>query len=94
MVLVLEGTSTAVASRAADALMRALRLPAAAFSYLTSHGALDVGHTRLFASLMNRLEDGGDRETVVHCAKIFYRLYGNVFRALDAGRAACAQEAA
>ena len=94
MVLVLEGTSTAVASRAADALMRALRLPAAAFTYLTSHGALDVGHTRFFASLVNRLEDSGDRAAVIHCARVFYHLYGGVFRALDAGRAAPAQEAA
>jgi pyrroloquinoline quinone (PQQ) biosynthesis protein C len=94
MVLVLEGTSTAVASRAADALMRALQLPPAAFTYLTSHGTLDVGHTRLFASLVNRLEDTGDREAVIHCARVFYRLYGDVFRALDAQRVAPSREAA
>lgn len=94
MVLVLEGTSTAVATRAAEALMRALQLPPAAFTYLTSHGALDVGHTRFFASLVNRLEDSGDRAAVIHCARVFYQLYGGVFRALDARRAAPAQEAA
>ncbi len=86
MVLVLEGTSTAVASQAAAALMRSLRLPASAFTYLTSHGALDVGHTRFFATLVNRLDDAGDRAALVHCAKAFYRLYGDIFRDLDARR--------
>jgi pyrroloquinoline quinone (PQQ) biosynthesis protein C len=87
MVLVLEGTSTAVATRAAGALMSSLRLPPAAFTYLTSHGELDIGHTRFFATLVNRLDRPDYRETLIHCAKVFYRLYGDVFRALDSGRA-------
>lgn len=82
MVLVLEGTSVQVATQAAKALKISLRLPDAAFSYLTSHGALDVGHTRFFETLVNRLEDPADREQVIHCARIFYRLYGDIFRAL------------
>ena len=93
MVLVLEGTSTAVASRAAESLMRALLLPPAAFTYLTSHGALDVGHTRFFESLVNRLDDPDDRASLTHCARVFYRLYGDVFRALDAHRRAARREA-
>jgi pyrroloquinoline quinone (PQQ) biosynthesis protein C len=86
MVLVLEGTSPAVASRAAEALGNSLHLPPSAFTYLTSHGVLDVGHIKFYASLVNRLDAGDDRATLVHCARIFYRLYGGVFRALDAGR--------
>ncbi|HET9405172.1 MAG TPA: iron-containing redox enzyme family protein [Burkholderiales bacterium] len=86
MVLVLEGTSTAVATRAAGALMTSLKLTPAAFTYLTSHGELDVGHTRFFATLVDRLDQTGDREVLVHCAKVFYKLYGDVFRALDRGR--------
>jgi pyrroloquinoline quinone (PQQ) biosynthesis protein C len=86
MVLVLEGTSTAVASRAAHALMQSLQLPREAFSYLTSHGALDVDHTRFYATLVDRLDDEGDKETLVHCANVFYRLYGDVFRELDVAR--------
>ena len=82
MVLVLEGTSVQVATQAAHALKKSLGLPDAAFTYLTSHGALDVEHTRFFASLVNRIEDAGDREAVIHCAKVFYRLYGDIFRAL------------
>jgi len=86
MVLVLEGTSTAVAIHAADALGRALALPPQAFTYLSSHGALDVEHTRFFATLINRIDDAGDRAAIMHGAKVFYRLYGDVFRALDARR--------
>lgn len=86
MVLVLEGTSTAVALHAADALQKSLKLPPHAFSYLTSHGALDVEHTRFYATLVNRIVDTGDRAALMHGAKVFYRLYGDMFRALDAGR--------
>lgn len=86
MVLVLEGTSTAVASHAAEALGRSLALPPSAFTYLTSHGTLDVGHIRFYASLVNRLDSGEDRTTLVRCARIFYRLYADIFRALDAQR--------
>ena len=86
MVLVLEGTSTAVASQAARALQRSLGLPPGAFTYLSSHGELDIAHTRLFESLVNRLDDSEDRAAVIHCARVFYHLYGKVFSALDAER--------
>ena len=88
MVLVLEGTSTAVADRAATALMQSLGLPRQAFTYLTSHGALDVEHLRFFESLVNRIEDASDRACIIHCAKVFYQLYGDIFRRLDAQRKA------
>ncbi len=93
MVLVLEGTSTAVASNAADALRNSLSLPPQAFSYLTSHGALDQEHTRFYATLVNRITDTGDWEALVHGAKVFYQLYGNVFRGLDILRNQNAQPA-
>lgn len=86
MVLVLEGTSVSVASRAAAALKPSLGLGDGAFTYLASHGALDVGHTRLYASLVNRLDDPPDRRALIHGARVFYRLYGDVFRWLDARR--------
>ena len=44
MVLVLEGTSVHIASEAAKKLQRNLGLPATAFSYLSSHGSLDISH--------------------------------------------------
>lgn len=83
MVLVLEGTSIALASRAADCIQQSLGLPDRAFSYLRSHGSLDQEHIRFFEKLMNRLKDTGDREAVVHRANMFYRLYADIFRSLD-----------
>jgi hypothetical protein len=41
MVHVLEGTSVALATQAADSMRMALGLPPAAFTYLNSHGTLD-----------------------------------------------------
>lgn len=82
MVQVLEGTSVALATRAADALQSALQLPKSAFSYLTSHGSLDIGHVDFFKSLMDRIEEPADREAITHCARVVYRLYGDIFRQL------------
>jgi pyrroloquinoline quinone (PQQ) biosynthesis protein C len=82
MVLVLEGTSTHLASGAAQAIGRSLGLPSNAFRYLSSHGALDIGHMDFYRSLMDRLEREEDRRAVIHCARMFYRLYGDMFRSL------------
>ena len=84
MVLVLEGTSVALASQAGAAIQQGLGLDKSAFSYLTSHGALDVGHTDFYASLVNRIEDAEDRRQLIHAAKMFYKLYGDIFRELQA----------
>jgi pyrroloquinoline quinone (PQQ) biosynthesis protein C len=82
MAHVLEGTSAALATHAADALKETLGLPDRAFTYLTSHGALDIGHTENFAKLMNRLDDAADRADVIRSAKTFFRLYGDIFRSI------------
>lgn len=84
MVLVLEGTSVALATQAADAIERALGLPRTAFRYLRSHGELDKAHTDFFRRLMDRIEDAEDQRCIVHAAQRFYRLYGDIFRAIDA----------
>jgi hypothetical protein len=84
MVHVLEGTSVRGAARAADALAASLRLPPAAFSYLSSHGALDVEHVGFFRDLMDAVRDPGDQAEIVHAAHVFFRLYGDVLRALPA----------
>ena len=81
-VLVLEGTSVRVAKEAAQNLQHNLGLPKQAFTYLTSHGSLDLSHMDFYKNLVNRLESPGDQESVIHCAKRFYRLYGDVFRTL------------
>lgn len=81
MVFVLEGTSVALALHAADLIQQALGLPDAAFSYLRSHGTLDQEHTRHLAELVNRMTPE-DQAEVLHCARVFYKLYGDIFRAL------------
>lgn len=82
MVQVLEGTSIAVATNAAKAIQTSLRLPDQAFSYLNSHGSLDQEHVKFFEGLMNRVKDAKDQADIIHCARRFYRLYGDVFRSL------------
>ena len=82
MVHVLEGTSVALATQAAQAMRKALALPEAAFTYLTSHGSLDRKHVQYFATLVERLERPEDRDAVAHVAGVVYRLYGDIFRTL------------
>ncbi len=82
MVLVLEGTSVSLATVAAERIQQSLGLSDAAFSYLTSHGALDVGHMKFFEKLMNRIQDPADQDAIIHMANMMYRLYGDVFRSL------------
>lgn len=82
MVLVLEGTSIALADQAAATIAGKLQLPKKAFSYLTSHGALDQDHIKFFAGLMDKITDPADQQVIVHAAKRFYRLYGDIFRSL------------
>jgi hypothetical protein len=85
MVHVLEGTSVALALRAADRVQSALALPNRAFTYLRSHGTLDQEHVHHLAGILNRLECDDDREAVVHCAQSIYWLYANMFRRLGQG---------
>jgi len=82
MVHVLEGTSVSLALMAADAIQKPLQLPNAAFSYLRSHGTLDLQHTAHFEVLMNQIEDPQDQADIVHAARAFFRLYADVFRSL------------
>ena len=82
MVLVLEGTSVEFATPAASAIQKSLGLPKNAFSYLTSHGSLDLGHVEFFKTLMNRIENQDDKTAIIHTAKVMYTLYGNIFRSL------------
>ena len=83
MVLVLEGTSVQLATQAAEAIQKSTDLPDEAFSYLTSHGSLDIEHVSFFEKLMNKLDNRQDQEAVVHCARIMYKLYGDIFRGIE-----------
>jgi pyrroloquinoline quinone (PQQ) biosynthesis protein C len=66
----------------AQTIQLRLDLQDAAFSYLTSHGSLDLAHVAFFVSLMNRVERAADREAIIHSARMMYRLYGDIFRSL------------
>jgi pyrroloquinoline quinone (PQQ) biosynthesis protein C len=89
MVFVLEGTSVAIALQAADRIQQALALPDSAFSYLRSHGTLDQQHTRHLAELLDAMTPA-DQADVLQSARVFYQLYGDVFRALPvAGGTPC-----
>jgi pyrroloquinoline quinone (PQQ) biosynthesis protein C len=82
MVHVLEGTSVLAASQAAEAIGATLRLPSGAFSYLSSHGALDLDHVDFFAEVLDLLEPH-EFALVSKRSRIFYKLYGDVFRSLS-----------
>ncbi len=84
MVFVLEGTSVALALLAADRIQQALKLPDTAFSYLRSHGTLDQEHTRHLADLLEKMTPD-DQAEVVRSARVFFKLYAEIFRALPTG---------
>lgn len=82
MVQVLEGTSVSLATPMSHIIQQTLELPDAAFSYLRSHGSLDQDHIQFFAGLMNRIDSLQQQQRIIHSARIFYRLYGDIFRSL------------
>lgn len=82
MVNVLEGTSIALATHAAGSIQQRLELPETAFSYLSSHGSLDIGHMESYRKLMDRLDAPEDQAAVIQSAKVVYRLYTDMFREL------------
>lgn len=87
MVHVLEGMSVALAMKAAHSIhTRLAPQGAGGFRYLTSHGALDTEHVKRFAMLLDAVDTPERRDVVIAAAKDFYRLYGNIFRTLDAER--------
>lgn len=83
MVHVLEGTSIALADSAADAIKKQVDVPVNAFSYLRSHGSLDLEHVKFFEDLMNKIVDEEEQELIVNSAKKFFLLYAEIFRTLD-----------
>jgi hypothetical protein len=82
MVNVLEGTSIALATHAASSIRERLDLPESAFSYLSSHGALDIEHMQTYRRLMDNLDDPDDQAAVIHASKVVYTLYTDMFRGL------------
>jgi pyrroloquinoline quinone (PQQ) biosynthesis protein C len=85
MVLVLEGTSVRLATEAADTIEKTLSLPRNAFSYLSSHGSLDLEHIDFYETLVDRLDQPDDRAAVLNTARVMYKLYAAVFESLPQG---------
>ncbi len=80
MVHVLEGLSTMLAHSVASAVKGSLRLDDnKGFSYLMSHGSLDIEHVALFKGLVNGFEDPKTVDIIIDAARVFYRLYGEIF---------------
>lgn len=79
---VLEGMSTMLADKAADAIQSSLTVPGKdGFSYLRSHGALDIEHVAFFKGLVNSIPEAA-HDVIIETSKIIYRLYGDIFREL------------
>ena len=82
MVYVLEGTSVALATQAAEKLQVALDLPDTAFRYLLSHGSIDQTHVKFLEELMARFDKPEDCNAITHAARRFFYLYAQIFRTL------------
>ncbi len=82
MVFMLESTSTQIANNGADALKSKLSLPQTAFTYLYSHGALDIEHLKFFEELVNKVTDADDQAAIIEVAQNTFRLFANVMRAI------------
>lgn len=83
MVHVLEGMSVVLADKAAGAIRAGFGdTPPNAFSYLTSHGALDQEHVKFFEDLVNTIDDRQTQDVIIQAAQDFYKLFGNMFREL------------
>jgi pyrroloquinoline quinone (PQQ) biosynthesis protein C len=81
---VLEGMSMLLADRVANALATSLGVSGdKGFSYLRTHGSIDVEHAAFFRRLVDSFGDAATQQIVIDNARIFYRLYGAIFRDLD-----------
>jgi pyrroloquinoline quinone (PQQ) biosynthesis protein C len=82
---VLEGLSVAFADRLADVVKASLGIGEdVGFSYLRSHGSLDQEHVAFFRTLVDGFDQPQTQRIIIEHSKIFYRLYGGIFRDLGA----------
>jgi len=80
MVYVLEGTSTDLASIAAGSISKTLGIKNhKGFSYLRSHGAVDVEHIKFYQNLVNTIDDDEIILLIIKAANSIYKLWSNVF---------------
>ena len=82
MVFMLESTSTQIATQGAEAVKAGLNLPKSAFTYLFSHGSLDIEHMKFFESLMDQITNPEDQDAIIEVAQNTFLLFADVFRAI------------
>ena len=82
MVFMLESTSVGIATAGADSLKSALKLPQDAFSYLYSHGVLDISHLDFFKNNVNRIIDPADQAAIIEVAQTTFQLFAQVMRSI------------
>ena len=83
MVFMLESTSTQIANKGADAVKEKLGLSKKAFSYLYSHGELDISHMKFFEETVNKINDPEDQKAIIEVAQNTFRLFANVMRSIS-----------
>jgi pyrroloquinoline quinone (PQQ) biosynthesis protein C len=81
MVFMLESTSTQIATKGAEAL-KSSGLPKNAFSYLISHGELDISHMKFFEETMSKITDIDDQNAIIEVAQNTFLLFADVFRSI------------
>lgn len=82
MVFMLESTSIQIANKGADAVKDKIGLPKNAFSYLYSHGALDIEHMKFFEQTVNRIDDPDDQAAITEVAQNTFRLFASLMRSI------------
>lgn len=82
MVFMLESTSIQIATAGAEAIQKGLGLPKTAFTYLTSHGALDIQHMKFFEGLVSQITDPADQAAIIEVAQNTFRLFAGVISSI------------
>ncbi len=81
MVFMLESTSVEIAAKGAQALKDS-GLPKNAFSYLISHGELDISHMKFFEETMEQITDPQDQKAIIEVAQNTFLLFADIFRSI------------
>jgi pyrroloquinoline quinone (PQQ) biosynthesis protein C len=82
MIFMLESTSIQLATQGADALRSNLGLPDSAFTYLYSHGELDISHMKFFENTVNTIIDKTDQDVIIEVAQNTFKLFANLLLAI------------
>lgn len=82
MVFMLESTSTQIATQGAAAVQKALQLPEQAFSYLYSHGEIDISHMKFLETTLDTIKDPDDQAAIIEVAQNTFELFADVIASI------------